>query len=43
MVGRLVAIGRGSLLHTRSAVADKDSFCYCNLRSIEQSNENGDR
>ena len=35
MVGRLVAVGTGSLLHTRLVVVDKESFYYYNLRSIE--------
>ena len=43
MVGRLVAVCRGSLGHTRLAVVGKELFCYCRLSPIEQSNENGDR
>ena len=43
MVGRLAAVCGGSLHHTRSAVIDKESFYYCKLESIEQSNEKGDR
>ena len=44
MVGRMVAVGRVSLRHTRLAVVDKEeSFYQCKLRSIEQSNENRDR
>ena len=43
MVGRLVAVCRGSQRHTRRAVVDKESFCHYKLKSIEQCNENGDR